>query len=98
MKYFALVLASFAMSACTTIHFDNGEVDTSKQPKVEKWHHIVALDLVEVSDPVDPEAICEGEQWSSVQTEKTFLNGLASSAVNVFIPLWYPKTVEVTCR
>lgn len=98
MKHLTLLLAAFTLSACTTIHFDNGEVDPATQPKVEKWHHIVALDLVEVSDPVDPEAVCEGGEWAGVKTEKTFLNGLAGSAVNFFVPLWYPKTASVTCR
>lgn len=98
MKRIAILAAAISLSACTTIHFDNGEVNQAQQPKAETWHHNVLLDLVEVSAPVDPAATCGDNEWASVKTERTFLNGLASSFVNVIGPIWYPKTAQVTCK
>ncbi|MEX1670016.1 hypothetical protein AB4876_13930 [Zhongshania guokunii] len=91
---FALLLAS---AGCTTIHFDNG---TPNEAKIvtEQWHHNAILALVEVSDPVNLSEECGSSTWSSVETELSFLNAFASGFVNFVLPVWYPKTVEVSCN
>lgn len=92
-----LAMIVVVTSACTTIHFDNGDVSGSSTTK-EKWHHNVALGLYELSDPINLKNECGAGQWTSVKTELTFINGLASGVVNAFLPIWYPKTVEVSCK
>jgi hypothetical protein len=91
------VILLVLVSGCTTIHFDNGDTSNPSTVKTQ-WHHNVVLALYEVSDPVNLKEECGSEQWTSVKTELSFINGLASSAVNFFIPIWYPKTVEVSCN
>ncbi|GAA3939865.1 Bor/Iss family lipoprotein [Litoribacillus peritrichatus] len=96
MKLLTTLVSLIILSACTTIHFDNGEpIETLA--KTEQWHHNVALDLVEVSDAVNLERRCLNQEWTSVKTELSFLNGLARLAVNWIAPIWYPKTVEISC-
>lgn len=98
MRYLALILIVI-LSGCTTIHFDNGNVDNGGSEVInEQWHHIMALDLYELSDPVSLEQSCKENSWSSVKTELTFLNGLASFGGNLLAPIWYPKTVTVHCE
>lgn len=85
------------LSGCTTIHFDNGDEPVGTG-SAGKWHHNFALALYEASAPVNLEQECAGKQWSSVKTEVTFINGLASGVVNSLAPIWYPKTVQVSCN
>ncbi|BDF96261.1 Bor family protein [Pseudoalteromonas haloplanktis] len=95
-----LILCIFMMilTGCTNIHFDNGEYDDlANNHKSEQWHHNFAAALYEGSDAVDLSAICPETQWQSVHTYKSFTNGLAELVVNEVGPIWYPKTVEVSC-
>mgnify|MGYP000016418147 CR=1 FL=1 len=93
-----LIIAVILLSGCTTIHFDrNANLDLNAA-KTEKWHHNAVLALVEVSDPVNLAQECGDQQWSSVKTELTFVNGLVSGIVNFIAPIWYPKTVEISCN
>lgn len=92
-----VVFAMICLSGCTTINFENGTA-SNEAFETEKWHHNVALGLVEVSDPVNLEEECSNKDWERVQTELSFINGLASGVVNVFAPIWYPKTVSVSCK
>lgn len=95
----SLILLTLSLSGCSTIHFDRGQpVDPRLTDSQKTWHHVIAADLVEVSDPVNPQARCGQRSWQSVKTETTFFNGLASSLVNVFGPIWYPQTVVVECN
>ena len=91
-------LAALLMQGCTQIYFDNGAVpDVQNTQKSRSWHHNWAIDLYESTDPVNLESRCRDGQWQTVKTEKSFLNGLASSAANQILPIWYPKTVTVSC-
>ena len=94
-----IIFGAFLVFAtgCTTIHFDNGNV-SSPSTVTEKWHHNAVLALIEVSEPVNLKNECSSGDWSSVKTQLSFLNGLASSFVNQLGPIWYPKTVEVSCK
>ncbi len=85
------------LCGCTTIHFDNGDAPGGTEG-AGQWHHNFGLDLYEASAPVNLEQECAGKQWTSVKTELTFINGLAGGAVNFLAPIWYPKTVQVTCN
>ncbi len=85
------------MSGCSTLHFDKGE-ETNSTRVVEKWHHNAVLALIEVSDPVNLRDECGEKNWVSVKTELSFVNGLSSAIVNYLVPIWYPKTVEVSCQ
>ena len=50
-----------------------------------------------VASRIKVEEECGDKEWSSVKTELTFINGLVSGIVNFVAPVWYPKTVEVSC-
>jgi hypothetical protein len=94
-----LVISAILLSGCTTIHFDkNANLDLNAS-KHETWHHNIVLSLVEVSDPVNLKQECGDQEWSSVKTELSFLNGLAGGVAGIVVPfIWYPKTVEVSCN
>ncbi len=97
-KILSVLFFVILMSACTTIHFDKRDEAPTGQA-VEKWHHNVALALVEVSDPVDLKGQCQDKEWASVKTEFSFINGLAQFAVSAILPgVWYPKTVTISCK
>ncbi len=96
MKSIAIVALLF-LSGCTSIHFDNGNA-LAGQPTFEKWHHNFGAALYEGSDPVNLKEECQGKEWNSVKTELTFMNGLASGFLNLIAPVWYPKTVEISCK
>lgn len=97
-KLILCALAALFTQGCTQIYFDNGTVsDVQNTQKSRSWHHNWAIDLYESTDPVNLQARCRNGQWQSVKTEKTFLNGLAGSAANQVLPIWYPKTVTVEC-
>lgn len=85
------------LSGCTTIHFDKGE---NSQPTVttQQWHHNFALALYEGSSPVNLSQACGTGSWVSVKTELTFSNVLAGAVADFYLPIWYPKTVEVSCK
>lgn len=93
----ASLLLLVALSGCTTIYFDKGK-DLRSTTVSEQWHHNFALDLYEGSAPVNLKQACGDKSWVSVKTEESFLNGLAGSVANILLPIWYPKTVEVSCR
>lgn len=97
MKKFTTAIFVLLLSACTTIHFDNGD-EPGGTENAGEWHHNFALDLYEASAPVNLEQECAGTQWTSVKTEVTFINGLAGTAVNTLAPIWYPKTTQVSCN
>jgi hypothetical protein len=84
-------------SGCSTIHFDKGEQVNTKHTS-QLWHHNFALSLYEGSSVIDLQKECGQTPWASVKTELTFINGLAGGAVNMLGPIWYPKTVEISCK
>lgn len=97
-KIMAINLALVSLlSGCTTMHFDKGE-NVQASVTIEKWHHNFALSLVEGSQPVNPVQECVNTSWVSVKTELSFLNALGSGAANQLGPIWYPKTVEISCK
>ena len=74
--------------------------NTDKQAEsvtYQQWHHNFFFALYEGSKPVNLVEICQQQDWQSVKTEVSFLNGLATTVVNYVAPIWYPKTVDVSC-
>ncbi|QDP02818.1 Bor/Iss family lipoprotein [Thalassotalea sp. PS06] len=99
MKKTITLISALMLSACTTIHFDKEPAATTAVVKKEEWHHNLVLALYEASDPVALNNICGEQEWVTVKTETSFLNGLASSATSAVVgPLWTPKTVEISCK
>jgi hypothetical protein len=98
MKAQIVIAAIILVSGCTKIHFDQSEpVVPDPGDSQSKWHHNMALSLVEVSPAVDLEAKCGANRWESVKTEKSFLNGLVT-AIPYVSWIWTPKTVTVQCK
>jgi len=98
-KIIFLVTTLLILSGCTRIHFDNGEqVSNEHQVQKKQWHHNAAFSLYEGSEPINLNKICNGDNWSSVETQVSFVNGLAGSAINQLGPIWYPKTVITECK
>ncbi len=93
-----LITAVILLSGCTTIHFDRSDTMDLNATQKTSWHHNAFLALAEISDPVNLEQKCGEQEWTSVKTELTFMNGLASGFINQIAPLWYPKTVTVSCK
>ncbi|NRB37053.1 MAG: hypothetical protein HRU20_01140 [Pseudomonadales bacterium] len=93
-----IALLALALSGCTSIHFDNGADLTQDTTPIEQWHHGWALDLYEGSEPVNIQQECHGQEWTTVKTELTFLNGFSSTVANLLAPIWYPKTVTISCQ
>ena len=99
MRVFKSLLMILPLTACTTIHFENGkQLQTKNSTSSEKWHHNFAYGLYEHSKPVDLNKECDGKNWNKVTTELSFINGLAASVVNNLGPIWYPKTVTIECE
>ncbi len=96
-KLIAIAMVSLASVGCSTIHFDKS-APVAATPTQTQWHHNFAFALYEGSQPVDVKSACGQQSWTSVTTELTFLNGLASAPANLFVPAWYPKTVSITCN
>jgi hypothetical protein len=90
---FSVVLV---FSGCYRLTFDNGPLpqNEAEHPHRE-WHHIGIIRLVEFSDPVDLYERCKGKEWTSVETELTFIQGVIA-----FLPynyVYHPREVEWAC-
>lgn len=96
-KVLLFCVCALLTTGCTTVHFDNGSYSEPSTTKAE-WHHNLALALYEASAPVNLKDTCGTQQWTSVKTELTFPNVIAGGVVNFVAPIWYPKTVEVSCK
>jgi hypothetical protein len=100
----SLAAAGLLLTGCSVMHFQNGTVEPNDRP-VEKWHHNVALSLLEVSPVVNIGALCDDKPWSMVTTKETFVTGLAGSVDNIVtsafagfgIDIWDPQAVEYSC-
>lgn len=92
-----LAVVALTLSACTTIHFDRTASSAGSKLTHQQWHHNFALALYEGSQPVNLVEICPNGSWESVKTELSFINALASLPINFIGPIWYPKTVDVSC-
>ena len=97
MKYIILFF-SILLTGCHTIHFDKNEQVPYVSTQNEKWHHNWAFNLYEGSSTVKPQERCQDNDWTSVKTELTFINGLAQFAGTLVGPIWYPKTTTVSCE
>jgi hypothetical protein len=74
------------------MHFVNGPMigDTVKR---EQWHHVMALGLIEVSEPFNLSYYCDNKEWEKVTVSVTVPNGLANVAA-----VYNPWTIDYECR
>lgn len=91
------MVATIALSGCSTIYFDQTPEPLHDYPDMTEWHHNLFFATYEISEPVNLQAACQGNDWGYVKTELTFLNALSQGLAGLFGPIWYPKTVEVRC-
>ncbi len=107
MTRFALVLVAagaMLLSACSTIHFKNGDVAASGAGNKE-MHHTVVNDIFTLSKPVDMTNRCDGRDWSRITNELTFMDWAMGFGANfaigqvVSLPfnVWQPYTVSYAC-
>ncbi|GAA5189256.1 Bor/Iss family lipoprotein [Ferrimonas gelatinilytica] len=93
------LLAASLLAGCHTIHFDRDQpAMDNKALSQSQWHHNMGLALVEVSEPVSVNRFCGAENWDSVKTETTFVNGLPGALIPYLGLIWTPKTTTIQCR
>jgi hypothetical protein len=93
MRTMALLAVTAFLSACSTIHFSNGNV-AAEDTSYSSWHHNAIFDLIEVSAPVDLSQSCPDGRWAMITTELSFVGGLASA---ITYSLWTPWSVAFSC-
>jgi hypothetical protein len=95
-KTIVIALALFALTnlaGCHKIFFHNG-ADSTTFTQNEDYHHEVAIELVELSEPVDLNKMCQGQPWRTVKTERTFVNALIGIITQ---PIYGQWTVSQAC-
>lgn len=94
-----IIFSLLLLSGCSTMYFHNGPPTADVQMHSE-WHHNLVFRLWEVSEPVDLENRCAGKDWTTVKTERTFVNGVAGviDSVVIGVDVWDPWTVEYSCK
>lgn len=95
-----LILAlTVALSGCSTIHFVNGPQVKDTVIR-EQTHHLTLNGMVEISPPVDLNYNCANQEWDTVTTERTFINGFVSFFSQGIggLSLYSPWTVRYHCR
>jgi hypothetical protein len=93
-----LLLSTLSGCSSMVVHFDKGRA-VQNTTVTEHWHHNFVFALYEASPPVNLKEECGDMSWVSVGTHLSFVNGLASFALNtLFGPIWYPRTVTVSCK
>ncbi|HEY8279397.1 MAG TPA: hypothetical protein VIH99_07240 [Bdellovibrionota bacterium] len=95
-RHLLVVLAILTASACSTINFKQNE-DSRTSFETNDWHHIGILSLVEFSDPVNPDKVCEKRGWDTVRTRKGPLQVLVGLIPYVGA-LYSPEEASVACK
>jgi hypothetical protein len=80
-------------TGCMSIFFHNDGTE-SKDTQVDRFHHIVAFNLIELSDPVDLGDRCPNG-WKTLKTERGPLAILISFFTQ---PFYGPMTTGVACK
>ena len=103
---FLVICLVLFCGSCQTIHYTN-KSDVPQDYTYSKWHHIGILGLLEFSDPVNIQSICNDKNWKAVRTQKGFLQGLIPVASNVILSavgipaigsyIYTPEEVAVAC-
>lgn len=76
-KFLLAMVLSMILTGCHTMHFtQNGQIGSYTEEKTEKYHHQLIYELIELSQPVDVNEYCSDNNWQSVKTERSFVNGL----------------------
>jgi len=80
-------------TGCMSIFFNNDGTE-SEATNGDRLHHIVAFNLIELSDPVDLGARCPNG-WKTVKTER----GPLAILISMFAqPFYGPMTEGVACK
>ena len=89
------LLAAFCVSGtgCMSIFFHNDGTE-NKDTQIDRPHHIVALNLIELSRPVNLGERCPNG-WKTVKTERGPLAILISMVAQ---PFYGPMTSGVACK
>jgi hypothetical protein len=92
--YSVFLALSFVLSTsgCAPMHFVNGPMigDTVKR---EHWHHVMALGLIEVSEPFNLSYYCDNKEWEKVTVLIKAPNLLANVAA-----VYNPWSIDYECR
>ncbi len=94
-KIYLSAIAMLMTSACSTTYFHNSGIQND-QVDYSEWHHDGILGLVEFSDPVDLNARCEGNNWQTIRTQQTFVQGLIG-VVPIVGALYNPQEAAYSC-
>jgi hypothetical protein len=91
-----MLAIALLVQGCTTITFVRDPKST--RTHYSEWHHDWILGLLEGSDPVDMHNRCNGGEWKTVTTEKSFIQSLATLVVSgIAGGVWDPHSVEYAC-
>ena len=85
-------LLVFGIQGCSTIYFQSDAKST--YTAYSEWHHDWLYGLIEGSDPVDMSVRCKGNEWRTVKTQESFLQGLVSG---ITYNHYTPHGVEYSC-
>jgi Bor protein len=89
-----ILLILTPLTGCHKLYFHNGPVEDS-YTQDPRYHHEVAFELVELSDPVNLDRVCEGKEWHVVKTERTATNTLIGFITQ---PIYGQWTVSQSCK
>jgi hypothetical protein len=92
----AFSIAAVALTGCHKIYYHNGGqmVANKSAAQYNEWHHIGVFGLVEFSDPIELNRMCQGK-WTTLETENSFLSGLVSG---VTYGLYTPREANLVCK
>lgn len=93
MHKIALLAFAISLSACHTIHFTKSN-DTAVEFTTQQWHHTGIFGLVEFSEPYNVKEVCEGKDWTLIETDRKFLQGFISGLT---YNLYSPVNIAVNC-
>ncbi len=61
------------LCGCSTITFEQYE-QPGEHKTTKRWHHTTLNGIVEISRPLNVEAICQEKAWTTITTERTSPN------------------------
>jgi hypothetical protein len=86
----ALALGAAALCGCYTIRYHR-HLEAEAEP-VSSWHHNMVAGLIDASGPVNLDTLCP-RGFARVESEVTFVNGLAGILVNATYQVVAPALV-----
>lgn len=97
-----LLLGLGGCSHLTVYSSTDNNVDTYQ---TNRWHHNLVFESLEVSDPLDPDEVCQGGRWHSISTQHSYASvPLTVALLPFFGPsalgtgLWTPSRIAIECH